>query len=140
MKKCSFIVIVLIYLISCTSTPSRSIRPEWVDNKYSKYADAEYMVEIGQGSSLRAAKGDGAAALAQIFRTSIKAETTIETRYKELASNGSVQSSEETSVHQDIVQLADQELINVHYGESLSNDSDQVRVLSLFDWPGAAWT
>ena len=133
MKRIILFLIVAIYLVSCSSTPSPSMRPGWVDNKFSKYPEAEFMVEVGQGSSLRDAKGNGAAALAQIFKTSIKVETTIQTRYKELAAGGSVQSSEETSFDQDITQLADQELVNVNYGDSWTNDLGQVHVLAYID-------
>jgi len=136
MKRIILSAAALVVLISCASAPasrSTSGRPGWVDNKYSKYPEANYMVEIGQGSSLKDAKRNGAAALAQIFRTSIKVETNIQTRYKELASGGSVEASEETTFDQDISQLADQELVNVNYGESWTNNLGQVHVLAYID-------
>jgi hypothetical protein len=119
--------------MSTPSSRSNSRKPEWVDNKYSQYSDAKYMVEIGQGSSLKDAKRDGASALAQIFKTSIKVETSIKTRYKELASGGSSDATEETTFDQDITQLADQELVNVNFGESWTNDLGQVHVLAFID-------
>jgi len=133
MKKIISIAGMILFLASCVSTPSPSNKPGWVDNKYSKYPENEFMVEIGQGSSLKDAKRNAAASLAQIFKTSIKVETIIQTRYKELSSGGSVQSSEETNFDQDITQLADQELINVNFGESWTNDLGQVHVLAYID-------
>ncbi len=135
MRKIVLLLIAGLFVFSCVSEPSSSPsrKPGWVDNKYSKYAEAEFMVEIGEGSSLRDAKRNGAAALAAIFKTSIKVETNIQTRYKELASGGTVQSSEETSFDQDITQLADQELVNVNYGESWTDDMGKVYILAYID-------
>jgi LPP20 lipoprotein len=133
MRKIIVISVLLMVLAACASTPSSSGKPGWVDNKYSKYAESQFMVEIGQGSSLRDAKRNAAAALAQIFKTSIKVETTIQTRYKELSSGGSVEASEETNFDQDITQLADQELVNVNFGESWTNELGQVHVLAYID-------
>ena len=133
MKKIIVVTALIAFLASCASAPSPSVKPGWVDNKFSKYAEEEYMVEIGMGSSLRDAKRNAAASLAQIFKTSIKVETTIQTRYKELASGGSAESSEETTFDQDITQLADQELVNVNFGESWTNDLGQVHVIAYID-------
>lgn len=134
MKRIILFLIVLFFLVSCASSPgNRSGQPGWVDNKFSKYAEANFLVEIGQGSSLKDAKKNGAAALSQIFSTTIKVETNVQTRYKELASGGLVESSEETTFDQDITQLADQELINVNYGESWTNNLGQVYVLAYID-------
>lgn len=127
-------IILAALLFSCVTTgPSPSSKPAWVDNKYSAYPESDYMVEIGQGSSLKDAKRNSAAALAQIFKTNIKVETSIQTRYKELSSGGSVQASEETNFDQNITQLADQELVNVNFGESWTNDLGQVHVIAYID-------
>ncbi|MDA3808824.1 MAG: hypothetical protein PF518_00705 [Spirochaetaceae bacterium] len=133
MEKNIILLSLAVLLVSCASAPSPKVKPRWVDDKYSMYPEAEYMVEIGQGSSLKDAKRNGAASLAAIFKSSIKVETTVQTRYKELAANGSVEASEETTFDQDITQLADQELINVNYGESWTNDLGQVNILTYID-------
>jgi len=133
MKKIVLLLMITAFFASCASAPSPKSKPGWVDNKYSLYPEADYMVEIGQGSSLKNAKSSGAAALAAIFKASIKAETTVQTRYKELVTGDTVQSSEETTFDQDITQLAEQELINVNYGESWTNDLGQVHVVAYID-------
>lgn len=133
MRKLFAITGAVILLTACLSTPSPSGKPAWVDNKFIKYAESGFLVEIGQGSSLKDAKRNAAASLAQIFKTSIKVETTIQTRYKEFSSGGSAEASEETNFDQDITQLADQELINVNYGESWTNNLGQVHVLAYID-------
>lgn len=133
MKRIVVLAGALLVLVSCLSNPSPSDKPAWVDNKFSKYPENAFMVEIGQGSSLKKAKASGAASLAQIFKTSIKVETTIQTRYKELSSGGDVETSEETNYNEDITQLADQELINVNFGESWTNELGQVSVLAYID-------
>jgi len=128
------ILAVALLLSSCiTMTGSSSRRPGWMDDKYSLYPEDDYMVEIGQGASLKDAKRNAAASLAQIFKTSIKVETTVQTRYKELSSGGSIQASEETSFDENITQLADQELINVNFGESWTNELGQVHVIAYID-------
>lgn len=133
MKKIIVLICLIYMLVSCATTSSSTGGPAWVENKYIKYPEAEYMVEIGQGSSLKDAKSNGSAVLAQIFKTSIKVETTIQTRYRELSSGGSVRASEETDFDQDITQLADQDLINVNFGESWTNEYGQVYVLAYID-------
>lgn len=133
MRKIIAIIGLVFFLSACVSTPGPSGKPTWVDNKFIKYAESEFMVEIGQGSSLKDAKSNAAASLAQIFKTSIKVETTIQTRYKEFSSDGTVEASEKTNFDQDITQLADQELINVNFGESWTNDLGQVHVLAYID-------
>lgn len=134
MKKIMAIIAITGLFLSCLSTPGTiSRKPGWVDDKYSIYPEKKYMVEIGQGASLKDAKRNAAASLAQIFKTSIKVETTVQTRYKELASEGNVQSSEETNYDENITQLADQELVNVNFGESWTNDLGQVHVLAYID-------
>ncbi|MBI9100422.1 MAG: LPP20 family lipoprotein [Spirochaetaceae bacterium] len=133
MKKIIALTGLFALLVSCASGPSPSVRPAWVDNKHSQYAEDKFMVEIGIGASLRDAKRNAAAALAQIFKTSIKVETTIQTRYKELSSGGAVDASEETTFDQDITQLADQELVNVNFGQSWTNDLGQVHVIAYID-------
>ncbi len=138
MKKILILLITIFFVLSCVSSPSAvgsggESKPEWVDNKHSIYSEAEYMVEVGQGASLKDAKRNGAASLATIFKTSIKVETNIKTRYKELSSGDSTEVSEETTFDQDISQLADQELVNVNYGESWTNNLGQVFVLAYID-------
>lgn len=133
MKKITLLLIAIGLLASCMTGPTPSSRPNWVDDKHSMYPEEEFMVEIGQGSSLKDAKRNGAASLAQIFKTSLKVETTIQTRYKELSSGGTTAVSEETNFDENITQLADQELINVNYGESWTNDLGQVHVLTYID-------
>lgn len=133
MKKITGILLITVLALSCVSAPPPSAKPAWVDNKHIEYAESEFMVEIGQGASLKDAKRNGAAALAQIFKTSIKVESTIRTRYKEISTEGAVQTSEETDYDENITQLADQELINVNYGESWTNDLGQVHVIAYID-------
>lgn len=133
MKKTVLLIAAAGLLISCVTAPSPSSKPKWVDDKYSAYPENDYMVEIGQGSSLKDARANAASALAQIFKTSIKVEMTIQTRYRELSSGGSVQASEETNYDENITQLADQELVNVNFGESWTNDLGQVHVIAYID-------
>ncbi|MBN2658215.1 MAG: LPP20 family lipoprotein [Spirochaetales bacterium] len=132
--KIAGIAVLLLLLFSCVTTSgSTGRRPGWMDDKYSAYPESDYLVEIGQGSSLKDARRNAAASMAQIFRTSIKVETSIQTRYKEFSSGGSVQSSEETDYNENIIQLAEQELINVNFGESWTNELGQVHVLAYID-------
>ncbi|MBB6481106.1 LPP20 family lipoprotein [Spirochaeta isovalerica] len=132
--KIAGILTIVLLLFSCVTTSGSSTRrPGWMDDKHSLYPEKDYMVEIGQGASLKDAKRNAAASLAQIFKTSIKVETTVQTRYKEFSSGGSVQTSEETNFDENITQLADQELINVNFGESWTNELGQVHVIAYID-------
>jgi len=126
----------VLFLISCAtgSGSSGGKRPGWVDDKHSVYPDETYLVEIGEGSSLKKAKQDGLAALSQIFRTTIKVDSTVRTRYKDLSDGENILSAEmETTADETITQLSDETLVNVHFGESWTSEMGRVYVVAYID-------
>ena len=132
-KKILVLLGTILILASCATgggnSSSKGRRPDWVDDKHSVYPDDEYLVEIGEGSSLKKAKQDGIAALTQIFRTTVKVDSTVLTRYQDLSDGDEIlESSMETSVDESITQLSDETLINVHFGESWTDDMGRTYV------------
>lgn len=127
------------FLASCASTVSPpgstgGKKPTWVDDKHSMYPDETYLVEIGEGNSLRSAKQDGQASLARIFRTAIIVDSTVSTRYKDLSDGNTILESQTvTTADQSITQLSDETLINVHFAESWTSDMGSVYVVAYID-------
>ena len=125
-------------LLSCATGGSNQSggkrKPAWVDDKHSAYPNDKYLVEIGEGSSLKSAKQNGQTSLARIFKTTIKVDSTVSTRYKDLSDGKTILESQmETTSDESITQLSDETLINVHFGESWTNDVGRVYVVAYID-------
>ncbi len=127
----------VLILASCATggnSTSGGRRPGWVDDKHSVYPESEYLVEIGEGTSLKDAKQNGLMSLSQIFRTTVKVDSTVRTRYMELSDGRNSQgASMETTVDDTITQLSDETLINVHFGESWTDDMGRTYVVAYID-------
>lgn len=128
-----------LFLFSCASSGSSSERsggkkPSWVDDKHSLYPNDKYLVEIGEGNSLKSAKQDGQASLARIFKTAIVVDSTVSTRYEDLSDGKTIlESRMETTSDESITQLSDETLINVHFAESWTSDMGKVYVVAYID-------
>lgn len=139
LKYAFLLSLVPLFLFSCATTgssPGQSggKKPSWVDDKHSQYPDETYLVEIGEGNSLRSAKQDGQASLARIFRTAIVVDSTVSTRYEDLSDGKTIlESSVETTANESITQLSDETLINVHFAESWTSDMGIVYVVAYID-------
>ncbi|QEN09500.1 hypothetical protein EXM22_16490 [Oceanispirochaeta crateris] len=136
-KKIITAIILTGLLISCATGGSgsggRKI-PDWVNDKHSVYPDDKYLVEIGEGTSLKSAKQNGQTSLARIFRTTIKVDSTVSTRYKDLSDGKTILESQmETTSDESITQLSDETLINVHFGESWTSSEGRVYVVAYID-------
>ncbi len=137
LKNSLFILILPLILISCVTTggsvssTAGGSKPGWMDDKHSLYPNDQYLVEIGEGNSLKQAKQDGKASLAQIFRTTIIVDSTIATRYRDLSDGKTILESQmETTADESITQLSDETLINVHFAESWTSDLGKVYVIT----------
>ncbi|MDA3957883.1 LPP20 family lipoprotein [Oceanispirochaeta sp.] len=142
MKSKKIIAAVLLagLLVSCAtggsvkSNGGGKRKPGWVDDKHSVYPNDKYLVEIGEGSSLKSSKQNGQASLARIFKTTIQVDSTVSTRYKDLSDGKTILESQmETTADESITQLSDETLINVHFGESWTNDEGRVYVVAYID-------
>ncbi|MDC7239983.1 MAG: LPP20 family lipoprotein [Spirochaetales bacterium] len=117
--------------LSSGSSSSGGSKPQWIDDKHSLYPNDQYLVEIGEGNSLKGAKQDAKASLAQIFRTTIIVDSTVSTRYRDLSDGKTILESEmETTSDESITQLSDETLINVHFAESWTSDLGRVFVVA----------
>jgi len=136
-RKIIALVILTGMLAACATGGSSSggkKKPAWVDDKHSLYPDDKYLVEIGEGTSLKAAEQNGQAALARIFKTVIKVDSTVSTRYQDLSDGKTILESQmETTTDESISQLSNETLINVHFGESWTNDVGRVYVVAYID-------
>ncbi len=127
---------ILMILASCATGGGSSggRRPAWVDDKHSVYPESEYLVEVGEGTSLKDAKQNGLMSLSQVFRTTVKVDSTVRTRYVELSDGKKSQgASMETTVDDQITQLSDETLVNVHFGESWTDDMGRTYVIAYID-------
>ena len=129
--------VTVLILVSCATgggSSSGGRRPKWVDDKHSVYPDSEYLVEIGEGTSLKDARQNGLMSLSQIFRTTVKVDSTVRTRYMELSDGKNSQGATmETTVDDTITQLSDETLVNVHFGESWTDDMGRTYVVAYID-------
>jgi len=138
MKKQALVILgILLMFLSCASSGASSSggkKPAWLADKHSAYPEEKYLVEIGEGSSLKKARQDGVIALSQIFRTTVKVDSTVRTRYQDLSDGENIlESSMETSADETITQLSDETLVNVHFGESWTDDMGRSYVIAYID-------
>jgi len=109
-------------------------KPEWVDNPQSKYPSSKYLTSIGAGDSRKAAENSAAANLSQIFQSTIKAEQTVNERYKELFASSNQSTLEgQTDVTKNITISTDQTLYNIQYADSYTDNLGKVYVLALLE-------
>ena len=135
-------VFVLVMLISgcATGTGSGSgstggKTPSWVSDKDSAYPPEKYLAELGEGDNLKAAKANAAGAIAQIFRTRVKVDSSIRTRYSEITgkSGETLDMVTQTDFDQNIGQSSDESLSNLKYGESWTDEMGRVYTIAYLD-------
>jgi hypothetical protein len=109
--------------------------PAWVSDKDSVYPPDEYLAEVGEGDSLKGAKANAAGAIAQIFRTRVKVDSNIRTRYSEITGQGgeTLGMVTQTDFDQNIGQTSDESLSNLKYGESWTDDMGRVYTVAYLD-------
>ena len=109
--------------------------PSWVSDKDSAYPPDKYLAEVGEGDNLKAAKANAAGAIAQIFRTRVKVDSNVRTRYSEITGkNGeTLDLATQTDIDQSIGQSSDESLSNLKYGESWTNDMGRVYTIAYLD-------
>lgn len=109
-------------------------RPVWIDNPQSKYPTSKYLTAVGTGDTRKAAENSAAANLSQIFQSTIKADQTVNERYKELftAPNQSTYESQ-SDVTKNITISTDQTLYNVQYAESYTDNLGRTYVLAMLE-------
>lgn len=129
----SAIVIIVSFLIlgGCAtgSAPAQGGKtPLWVTDKDAVYPSDEFLAEVGEGDSLKGAKSNAAGAIAQIFRTRVKVDSEIRTRYSEMTGEGgeTLGMVTQTDFDQNIGQSSDQSLSNLKYGESWTDEMGRV--------------
>jgi len=109
--------------------------PSWVTDKDSVYPPDKYLAEVGEGDSLKGAKSNAAGAIAQIFRTRVKVDSNIRTRYSEITGEGgeTLGMVTRTDFDQNIGQSSDESLSNLKYGESWTDDMGRVYTIAYLD-------
>lgn len=143
LARVSILIILGVFIAGCATTGGGSSAqggktgktPEWVTDKDSAYPPEKYLAEVGEGDSLNGAKANAAGAIAQIFKTRVKVDSTIRTRYTEITggegdSLGMVMSTE---ADQKIGQSAEESLSNLRYGESWTDSMGRVYVVAYLD-------
>lgn len=128
MKKIIFLI------LSISFTVVAQDKPAWIDNPQSKYPSSQYLTSIGTGDTRKAAENAAAANLSQIFQSTIKAEQTVNERYKELFSSPNQSTLEgQTDVTKNITITTDQTLYNIQYADSYTDNLGKVYVLALLE-------
>jgi len=139
-KTLGFILLATVMLFSCTSGPevsnsgSGNKRPGWMDDLASEYPEDQYLAVIGEGDSLQKAKAGAASDISLIFQNKISVDNTMESRFNELMTDGVLDGvSESTSISENINQQSDQELTNMKYGESWTDEMGKTYVVGFID-------
>ncbi len=137
-------IIVMLLVSSCATGSSSSTAsagrgggkaPVWVSDKDSIYPPEKFLAEVGEGDSLKGAKSNAAGAIAQIFRTRVKVDSNIRTRYSEISGEDGVILGmvTQTDFDQSIDQSADQSLSNLKYGEAWTDEMGRVYTVAYLD-------
>lgn len=124
------LVIILVLLsFSCTgSTPAKksSSKPVWLTDPGKVYNDEIYITAIGQGFSRSDAEQDAAGKLARIFRSEVKTSEITELRYEELTRGRKTTTEDYGKVTKNIELTAAEDLVNIQFGESYTDDMGRV--------------
>jgi len=130
-------IAVLLVVYSCAGAPSNSKTniPLWLSNKDAVYHPEKFLAELGEGSSLNAAKANAAGAIAQIFRLKVEVDSEIRTRYTEITGDRGelLNLFNQTDFDQKIGQEADETLTNLKYGESWTDSLRRVYTIAYID-------
>jgi len=137
MKNRVFILLaVFVFLIvGCSSSPQSSgkKRPGWMDDLAS-YPEEQFLAVIGEGDSLQKAKANAASDISLIFQNKISVDNTMESRFEELITSGVLAGvSESTTMTENINQQSEQELTNMKYGETWTDDMGKAYVVGFID-------
>lgn len=124
---------VLLSLMS-TSLFFAQERPSWIDAPQEKYPSSTFLTAIGTGDTRKAAENSAAASLSQIFQSTIRAEQTVNERYKELFTAADQSTFEgQSDVTKNITISTDQTLFNIQYPESYTDNAGRTYVLAVLE-------
>ncbi len=109
-------------------------KPSWIDTPQDKYPSSSFLTAIGTGDTRKAAENSAAASLSQIFQSAIKAEQTVNERYKELFTAPNQSTFEgQSDVTKNITISTDQTLYNIQYPESYTDNAGRTYVLAALE-------
>lgn len=109
-------------------------KPSWIDAPQDKYPSSSYLTAVGTGDTRKAAENAAAANLSQIFQSTIKAEQTVNERYKELFTAPNQSTFEgQSDVTKNITISTDQTLYNIQYPESYTDNLGRTYVLAALE-------
>jgi hypothetical protein len=95
-------LVVLLFISSCSSTPSSEKKPIWIDSAQTVYAESDYLTAVGQASTRERAGDVAITNLVEIFSVNIRSETNILTDATKQDSALGVTSESSTSLHRNI--------------------------------------
>jgi len=116
-------ILFLLFLAGC-STQKQSI-PEWVVRPQEKYPQSRYLVAVGEGDSRRAAENSAAAGLSRIFEAKVESKETLSETTTE-ARGAEDRFDQLSELRADIRIGSEQNLLNIQFGESFTDDRGRV--------------
>lgn len=130
-------IIILLALLLCfiplfakAKAPVKNVRPAWVDNPKAEYPETMYMSAVGEGSNRRDAENTAIGNISRIFESKVKAESSVQERYKELTGNGGSSMESATESNKSVNVSSEQKLINIEIGPSWTDDLGRVYVIA----------
>jgi hypothetical protein len=135
MKKMLLISVLLLMLFSCAAqskkaTKGSSSKPKWLENPKSVYPENQYLTAIGEGDSHQTAQNMAAGNLSRIFEMKVQADETILQRASELVTAKETKVQEGVDITKQVNIFSAQELINVQYADSYTNEYGRIFVLA----------
>jgi hypothetical protein len=109
-------------------------KPSWVDAPQSQYSNAKYLSAVGSGDTRKSAENDASAKLAMIFQSTIKAEQTVNDRYKELFTSPQNSTFEHQSeVNKNTSVSSHQTLYNFQIPETFTDNLGRTYALAVIE-------
>ncbi|MDD8018990.1 MAG: LPP20 family lipoprotein [Bacteroidota bacterium] len=109
-------------------------KPAWIDTPQSQYSNAKYLSAVGSGDTRKSAESDASAKLAMIFQSTIKAEQTINDRYKELFTSPQNSTYEQsTDVTKNTSISSNQILYNFQIAETFTDNLGRTYALAVIE-------
>lgn len=134
MKRISLILLsALLFSCSLNAKKPKNVKPEWLKNPKSVYPENRYLSALGEGDSRQQAENMAAANLSRIFRSDIRADETINQRYRELTTGDEFEYEDETNVNKKVNISSQQTLFNLQFGESWTDNLGRVHTIAYLD-------
>jgi hypothetical protein len=138
-EKINFVyLVILLFISSCSSTPSSDKKPIWIDSAQTVYSESDYLTAVGQASTRERAGDVAITNLVEIFSINIRSETKILTDATKQDSALGVTMESSTSLQRNIQTETQQAISGVAIKDSWLSPSGVYYALAVLQKRSAA--